>query len=144
MSKQQGNLDTNQKLTDAWNSRDVDAFARGHKPDIVLRTPQRPPSLGLGDFRGWCAQLLQTFPDHYVENNPSKVSFAGGDWTCTIAGCSGTMTGPMRTGSGEIAPTGRRFDLDVCTVSRWDNGQIAEKNVSYDFAAFMGQIGLQP
>lgn len=42
----------------------------------------------------------------------------------------------------EIPPTGKSFDVDFCTVARWDNGQIVEENLSYDPVTFMKQIGL--
>jgi len=53
------------------------------------------------------------------------------------------MTGPMKGPDGkEIPPTGKRFEVDFCTVARWDNGQIVEENLFYDLVTFMKQIGL--
>jgi hypothetical protein len=67
-----------------------------------------------------------------------------GDWTCSIAHFTGTMTGPMKGPDGkEIPPTGKSFDVNFCTVARWDeNGQIVEENLFYDLVTFMRQIGL--
>jgi hypothetical protein len=42
----------------------------------------------------------------------------------------------------EIAPTGKSFDVEFCTVARWDDGQIVEENVMYDLVTFMRQLGL--
>ena len=43
----------------------------------------------------------------------------------------------------EIPPTGKSFDVDFCTVARWDqNGQIIEENLFYDLVSFMKQIGI--
>jgi hypothetical protein len=69
---------------------------------------------------------------------------AQGEWTCSIARFTGTMTGPMMGLDGrEIPPTGKSFDVDFCTVARWDeNGQIIEENLFYDLVTFMKQIGL--
>ena len=72
-----------------------------------------------------------------------KFVFASGDWTCSIARFTGTMKGPMTGPDGkEIPPTGKSFEVDFCTVARWDNGQIVEENLFYDLVTFMKQIGL--
>lgn len=74
---------------------------------------------------------------------PTKAFFASGDWTCSIARYTGTMAGPMVGADGtEIAPTGKSFDVDFCTVARWENGQIVEENLFFDAVTFMKQIGL--
>jgi len=89
--------------------------------------------------------MFKTFPDNRVENRPYKVFFASGEWTCSIARFTGTMKGPMAGPDGkEIAPTGKSFEVDFCTVARWDeNGQIIEENLFYDLVGLMTQIGLK-
>ena len=53
------------------------------------------------------------------------------------------MTGPMVLADGtEIPPTGKSFEVDFCTVARWDNGQIVEENLFYDLMGMMSQLGL--
>jgi hypothetical protein len=42
----------------------------------------------------------------------------------------------------EIPPTGRSFEVDFCTVARWDRDQIVEENLFYDLVSFMKQIGI--
>jgi hypothetical protein len=56
----------------------------------------------------------------------------------------GTFSGPMKGADGkDIPPTGKRFDVDFCTVARWgDDGQIIEKSLFYDLVSFMQQISL--
>ena len=84
-----------------------------------------------------------TAPGQKLDNRPYKVLITSGDWTCSIAHFTGTMTGPMTGPDGmEIPPTGRKFDVEFCTVARWDNGQIVEENLFYDLVTFMRQIGL--
>jgi SnoaL-like polyketide cyclase len=52
-------------------------------------------------------------------------------------------TRPRRSSSsGEIPPTGKSFEVDFCTVAKWDNEQIVEENLFYDLVTFMRQIGL--
>jgi hypothetical protein len=36
----------------------------------------------------------------------------------------------------EIPPTGKSFEVDFCTVARWDNGEIVEENLLYDVTYF--------
>ena len=89
------------------------------------------------------AAFFKTFPDQHLDNRPYRVFFASGDWTCSIARFTGTMTGPMPMPDGTSIPsTGRSFEVDFYTVALWDNGQIVEENLMYDLVTFMKQIGL--
>jgi hypothetical protein len=38
--------------------------------------------------------------------------------------------------------TGKSFEVDFCTVARWDNEQIVEENLFYDLVTFMHQVGI--
>jgi SnoaL-like polyketide cyclase len=88
-------------------------------------------------------EMFGTFPDNRVGNRPCKVLFASGDWTCSVARFTGTMTGPMQGPDGkDIPPTGKSFEVDFCTVARWDNGQIVAENLCYDLVGLRNQIGL--
>jgi hypothetical protein len=78
-----------------------------------------------------------------MKNRPYKVFFANGDWTCSIARFHGTMTGPMLVGGKTIPPTGKRFEVDFCTVARWHDGQIVEENLFYDGVGMMTQLGIK-
>jgi ketosteroid isomerase-like protein len=143
MSTPQENMNLMQTLDDAWNAQDLETFAQRHKPDTVVNWPGQPPTHGVEAHKQEALAFFKTFPDQHLENRPYKVLFASGDWTCSIARFRGTMTGPMMgPGGREILPTGKSFDVDFCTVARWDNGQIVEENLFYDLVTFMKQIGL--
>lgn len=75
----------------------------------------------------WNAQDLDTFAKRHKEDVvvrwPGKPPTHGSD-------------------GGEIPPTGTSFEVDFCTVARWENGQIVEENLFYDLVTFMKQIGL--
>jgi hypothetical protein len=87
--------------------------------------------------------VLHDVSDNRLSNRPYKTLFASGDPTCSIARFTGTMTGPMVLADGtEIPPTGKSFEVDFCTVARWDKGQIAEENLFYDLTGMMSQLGL--
>jgi hypothetical protein len=79
------------------------------------------------------ALICKTFPDNHVENNPYKVLFGQGDWTCSIAVFTGTFKGPMKGLDGKmIPPTNKKFQVEFCTVAHWNNSQIDEENLFYD------------
>ncbi len=138
------NMELMQTLDDAWNAQDVETFAKRHRDDVVVRWPGQPPTHGIVAHRQEALDFFRTFPDQHLDNRPYKTFFASGDWTCSIARFTGTMTGPMKGPDGnEIPPTGRSFEVDFCTVARWDDkGQIIEENLFYDLVGFMKQIGL--
>jgi ketosteroid isomerase-like protein len=137
------NMELMQTLDDAWNAQDLDTFSARHKEDVVVRWPGKEPTHGVNDHRQEALDFYKTFPDQKVHNRPYKTFFASGDWTCSIARFTGTMKGPMKGPDGrEIPPTNKSFDVDFCTVARWDDGQIVEENLFYDLVTFMRQTGL--
>jgi ketosteroid isomerase-like protein len=142
-STEEQNMQLMQTLDDAWNAQDVEVFRQRHKPDVIVRWPGKPPTHGIEDHVQESIEFWQTFPDQHLDNRPYRVFFASGNWTCSIAHFTGTMTGPMKGPDGEeIPPTGKSFEVDFCTVALWDNGQIVEENLMYDLVTFMKQIGL--
>jgi ketosteroid isomerase-like protein len=137
------NMELMQTLDDAWNAQDLETFAQRHRKDVVVRWPGQPPTHGVDAHRVEALEFFKTFPDQHLDNRPYRVFFASGDWTCSIARFTGTMKGPMKGPDGEeIPPTGKSFEVDFCTVARWDKGQIVEENLFYDLVTFMKQIGL--
>ena len=145
MANEKRNMELMQTLDDAWNSQDWDTFAKRHRKDVVVRWPGQGPTHGVHDHRLEGVQMFKTFPNNRVGNRPYKTFFASGEWTCSIARFTGTMTGSMPgPGGKEIAPTGKSFEVDFCTVARWDeSGQIVEENLFYDLVGLMTQIGLK-
>jgi ketosteroid isomerase-like protein len=143
MGVEQRNMELMQTLDDAWNSQDLDTFIQRHKPDTVVSWPGQPPTHGVEAHRQEAIDFFTAFPDQHLDNRPYKTFFASGDWTYSIAHFTGTMTGPMRAADGsQVPPTGKSFDVDFCTVARWDDGQIVEENLFYDLVTFMRQLGL--
>lgn len=143
MSNEEQNRERMVTLDDAWNAQDVEGVARFHKPDVIVYWPGKPPTRGMADHATETREFFKAFPDQHIANRPYKTLFASGDWTCSIARFTGTMKGPMKgPHDKEIPPTGMPFDVDFCTVARWDNGQIVEEHLFYDLVTFMKQIGL--
>jgi predicted ester cyclase len=145
VANEKRNLELMQTLDDAWNAQDWDTFDNRHRKEVVVRWPGQTPTHGIHDHRVEGVRMFKTFPDNRVGNRPYKVLFASGDWTCSIARFTGTMKGPVaRPGGKAIPPTGKAFEVDFCTVARWDeNGKIIEENHFYDMVGMMTQLGLK-
>ena len=144
MSTEQRNMELMQTLDDSFNAQDYDTFTQRHRADVLVNLTGVLPTHDIEAHRSDAMNIFKTFPNQRVDNRPYKVFFASGDWTCSIARYTGTMTGPMRTPDGkEIPPTGKSFDVDLCTVAQWDeNGQIIQEIIFYDLATMMRQLGL--
>lgn len=144
MTLKEENLHLMKTLDDAWNSQDWDTFSKRHTNDVIVRWPgQTEPTRGLEVHKKEGIEMFKVFPDNHVENNPYKVLFGQGDWTCSIAVFSGTHRGPMSVPGGKsIPPTNKKFQVDFCTVAHWNNGQIDEENLFYDLGGLMKQLGL--
>jgi hypothetical protein len=138
------NMELMQTLDDAWNAQDLQVFEQRHRRDVVVTWPGKPPTHGIAAHNQEALDFFRAFPDQQLENRPYRVFFASGDWTCSIARLTGSFSGPMQGPDGQdIPPTGKRFDVQFCTVARWgDDGQIIEENLFYDLGLFLQQIGL--
>jgi ketosteroid isomerase-like protein len=138
------NMELMQTLDDAWNAQNMSVFEQRHRRDVVVTWPGKPPTHGIEAHNQEALDFFRAFPDQKLDNRPYRVFFASGDWTCSIARFTGTFKGPMKGMDGkDIAPTGKRFEVQFCTVAHWgDDGQIIEENLFYDLGSFLQQIGL--
>jgi ketosteroid isomerase-like protein len=134
------NLELMKTLDDAWNSQNWEVFRKRHSEDTVVFWPGQPdPTKGRHNHEVESKEFFKTFPDNHIMNNPYKISFGEGDWTCSIADFTGTMKGS----SGKIIPpTNRSFKVEFCTVAHWKNGEIVAERLFYDLVGLMKQIGL--
>jgi ketosteroid isomerase-like protein len=137
------NLKRMKTLDDAWNAQDWDVFRKRHSSDTAVYWPgQREPTRGREAHQAESAAFFKSIENH-LENNPYRVMFASGEWTCTIARWRGKMTGPWKDLQGKVhPPTNKSFDLEFCTVAHWKNGEIVEENLFYDQVEFLRQIGI--
>ena len=90
------NLKLMKTLDDAWNGQDWDLFSKRHAENVVVRWPgQDEPTRGLAAHKNEGIEMFRIFPDNHVANDPYKVLFGQGEWTCSIAIFTGTHQGPM-------------------------------------------------
>ena len=143
------NLNLMKTLDDAWNAGPSSAlwetFRKRHTENVAVYWPGGgPPTMGRHNHDLEAVEFFKTFPDNHLINNPYKILFGQGDYTCTVADFSGTMKGSMRGADGKTIPaTNKKFHLEFCTVAHWNkNGEILEERLFYDLTGMMKQIGI--
>jgi ketosteroid isomerase-like protein len=137
------NLQRMKTLDDAWNAQDWEVFRKRHTHDTTVHWPGQPdPSRGIDAHLAESEAFVKSIENH-LENDPYRVMFGSGDWTCTIAKWKGRMVGPWQGLDGKVhEATGKTFELQFCTVARWQDGAIVEENLFYDQVGFLRQIGV--
>ena len=138
-----GNLVRMKTLDDAWNAQNWDVFRKRHSADTAVFWPGQPePTRGREAHQAESEAFFKSIENH-LDNNPYKVMFASGDWTCTIARWTGRMIGPVKGLAGKVhSATNKQFELEFCTVARWKDGEIVEEKLFYDQVGFLRQIGV--
>jgi SnoaL-like polyketide cyclase len=87
---------------------------------------------------------LDQRPEAVSNNDAYKVTFGQGDWTCTLSRLTGTTNGSTKGINGNvIEPSNTKFDIEVCTVTNWKNGEIVEQRVFYDLVGMQKQFGVR-
>ena len=143
MTADEKNMELMRTLDDAWNSQDWDAFEERHADNVSVFWPGQPdPTRGVHNHRQEAIESFKTFPDNHLVNNPYKILFSKGDYTCSVADFTGTFKGPMKGLDGKmIQPTNKKFHIEFCTVAHWKNRKILEERLFYDQAGMLKQIG---
>lgn len=133
-----------QTLDDAWNSQDWDTFEKRHARDVAVYWPALPePTRGVDNHRAEAIAFFKIFPDNHIDNDPYKILFAQGDYTCSVARFTGSMQGPMQAPDGRLVPpTGKHFEIEFCTVAHWRGEEITEERLFYDLVGMLRQIGV--
>jgi len=137
------NLELMKTLDDAWNSQDWETFKKRHSENTAVYWPTQPlPTRGRGAHHKEAMEFFKTF-DNRLVNNPYKIAFGQGDYTCTVADWTVTMKASMKGPDGKIVqPTGKTVKLEFCTVATWKNNEIVEERLFYDVVGMMKQLGL--
>ncbi|HEV2060314.1 MAG TPA: ester cyclase [Solirubrobacteraceae bacterium] len=81
----------------------------------------------------------EAFPDNAIED---QLIFAADSQGVEEAKFAGTHTGPLRSPTGEIAPTGKTVVSRYAAVSRVEDGKIVSFHMYFDLADVLGQLGL--
>jgi hypothetical protein len=134
-----------QTLDDAWNNQDWVTFKKRHTADVAVYWPGQPePTRGREAHFKESVEFFKTF-DNKLVNNPYKILFGEGNYTCSVADWTATMIGSLKMPNGKvIQPTHKTAKLEFCTVATWKGKEIAEERLFYDVTAMMKQLGLSP
>lgn len=129
---------------DAFNSRDVAAMKAIHHPYMIAHlTGSSVPTHGEPAHAAVMNEMLRIFPDVHIHNNPYPIQLGSGEWTTVICRATGTFAGEMiLPDCKKIAPTGKAFDVNFCTIAKWDGDRLLEEYVFWDSALQAQQIGL--
>ena len=129
-------------LFDAFNTRDLTRAASLVTPDLDLVDVAAGYTFhGSEGLLQWFGGFLTAGPDAKAE---IVTTIVAGDWVATEHIGSFTHTGPLLTPGGEIAPTGRRVELQIAEFYQMKEGKISLLRAYYDAATMMRQLGLLP
>jgi hypothetical protein len=79
-----------------------------------------------------------------IDNDPYKVTFSQGDWTCTLTRFIGTTNDSMKELGGNIfQPTNQKVEIEVCIVTCSKKGEIVEQRVFYHLVGMQKQFGVR-
>ena len=128
-------------LDDAWNNQDWDTFKKRHAKNVAVYWPGQPePTRGREAHFKESVEFFKTF-DNKLVNNPYKILFGEGNYTCSVADWTATMIGPMKMPDGKvIQPTHKTAKLEFCTVATWKEKEIQEERLFYDAVGMMKQL----
>ena len=91
------NLKLMKTLDDAWNSQDWDTFSKRHAETAEIYWPGKTqPTRGKENHKNESIEFFKAFPDNHIDNDPYKILFGQGDWTCSVANFTGTFKGNER------------------------------------------------
>jgi steroid delta-isomerase-like uncharacterized protein len=127
----------------AWAARDADAIAAMCTEDVVWDDPALNETLhGRDGVRRFATETFRMVPDFAVETLDRPLISATRPRVLVPYRMTGTATGPWVFL--DMAPTGRRFEIEG--VDSWElrDGLIARYNTFYDGLTMSRQLGVMP
>ena len=126
-----------------WNNQEWNRVPESHAEDVTVVMPDGRVIRGIADHTRNMQELFVWAPDTKITKHP--IMFGQGAWTVMTGEMEGTFSRPMPNpaGSEPIAPTGKRFRLQMATYSHWNSkGKMDREYLFWDTQAWMKQIGL--
>ena len=112
-----------------------------HSQDIIVHWPDGHQTVGIDKHIEDLKAMFVYAPDTMIKVHPIKIG--SGEFTAVTGVMTGTFSKPMPTGDGKfIQPTGKQFNITMCTVGHWKDGVMIEEWLFWDNLTFMKQIGL--
>ncbi|WP_248962732.1 ester cyclase [Sphaerisporangium perillae] len=126
------------RLTEAYNSHDVDAITRCYGPRAVTVTPGGVAE-GREEIYSYYAEWVGAFPDSVATPSLLVVSEDTGVLEFMV---TGTHKGPLVLADGVVAEaTGRPIALRCCSVCTMEDGAVASHRLYYDQLELAAQLG---
>src|SRR5205823_10374400 len=99
------NLRLMQTLDNAWNAKDWETFMKRHSENVAVYWPGQPePTRGRHAHHNESVEFFKAFENH-LDNNPYKILFGYGDYTCSVARWTGKNIGPFMGPDGDRKST---------------------------------------
>jgi predicted ester cyclase len=124
------------QMYDAFNRRDLDRYASYSAPEARMTVVPFGAKMPL---RQHAEAFANGFSDAHIE--PTHF-VAQGDWVVAEFTGTGTHDGPFRTPAGDLAPTSRRGELQLCELFRFQHGKVVEARSYFDVASLLRQLGI--
>lgn len=126
---------------DVFSNQQWDRIRESHSQDVTVHWPDGHITHGIDRHISDMKAFFVYAPDTRIKVHSVKIGT--GEWTSVVGLMQGTFTQPMTTPDGKvIQPTGKAFNLPMCTVGHWKNGVMDEEYLFWDNATYMRQIGL--
>jgi steroid delta-isomerase-like uncharacterized protein len=131
------------RYEDAWASRDPDRLAELCTEDVVWVDPAlREPLRGRDGVRRFVRASFEMAPDFEVESCDAPYIASTGPRILQPYRMQGTMTGPWEFL--DMAPTGRRFEIEGIDSWEMRDGLIERYSTFWDTAGMSRQLGVLP
>jgi predicted ester cyclase len=124
---------------DAFNRRDGDA--EPWAADAEFTAPGAAQVSGRDNVIGFIAVFQEAFPDLRLE---IEQLLADGPAAAAEGAMTGTHDGVFHTPNGDVAPTGRAFELRWAAVYVTEGDTLKSEHLFFDQMDFLGQLGLLP
>jgi len=123
-------------IEEVWNRQNLAVTEQLIAPGYIGHDPATPGTIsGIEGFKAFFRTYTSAFPDQHFTIHDLV---AEGDRVVTRWSVEGTHTGAL---SG-IPATGKRIRITGVTISRIENGKIAEDHTHWDALGLMQQLGL--
>ena len=132
-----------QNIHPLWTNREFDRILREMIDEDVEWT-----TVPTGEvFRGHegFMRFMQGWADAFLDGRAEDSHvYVGENFAVTEFVGRGTHEGPLRSPGGEISPTGRSVEFELCEVYQIRNGRIHSARTYFDAANLMRQLGTLP
>jgi len=123
----------------ARNEANLDLLGKIYSPEVVVHDPSQPQTIvGLEALKSQYRNTHTAIPDVRFSLDELYVKGDRMVWVFTM---SGSITGPIRTPLGELAPSGKTFRFSGVAIDRIVEGKIAEEWVYFNVLDILQPMG---